>query len=177
VGPFKINLADLKWSRDLQNELDKIPALFTTLAVFFIIGAGCAGVAMLSSAAGLVTYSKSPRFTVLNNVGWAGLSALALFVGSMVVTIGGKKAADAVNEYGDDVGLVASRGSKFLAIAWTAFAAMAVAACYWAYEYVFRGPLPSYRLGGCVCVAANASSQAVRSHQGAEEGIASQQVH
>ena len=145
MGPFKLNLADLKWSRDLQNELDKIPALFMALAVFFIIGAGAAGVAMLSSIAGLVTYSKAPRFTVLNNVGWAGLSALALFVASMVVTVGGKKAADAINEYGDDIGLQASRGSKFVALTWTAFAAIFVAACYWAYEYVPDRPSDATR--------------------------------
>ena len=134
VGPLKINLASLKWSQDLQHEFDKIPALFLALAIFFIIGAGAAGVSMLSSLAGLITYSRSPRLTALNNVCWAGLSALALFVGSMIVTIGGKKAADAINEFGDDIGLVATRGSKFISISWASFAAMFVAACYWTYE-------------------------------------------
>jgi len=134
VGPLKINLASLKWSQDLQHEFDKIPGLFLALAIFFIIGAGAAGVSMLSSIAGLVTYSRSPRLTALNNVCWAGLSALALFVGSMIVTIGGKKAADAINEFGDDIGLVATRGSKFISISWASFAAMFVAACYWTYE-------------------------------------------
>ena len=52
----------------------------------------------------------------------------------MIVTIGGKKAADAINEYGDDIGLLAYRGSKFIAISWAAFVAILFAAFYWAYE-------------------------------------------
>ncbi|TPX18899.1 uncharacterized protein E0L32_011377 [Thyridium curvatum] len=134
VGPLGLSLSDLGVTRDLQHELNKIPGLLRAIAVLYILGAGLAGLSMLASAAGLFAYARHPRSTSLANAGLGALAALLLLVANLVTTVGGSKAAGAINKYGDGIGLRASSGGKFVAITWAAFAAMCLAAAYWTYE-------------------------------------------
>ena len=59
------------------------------------------------------------------------LSFLALGVASGIVTAAAVKATDVINEHGQDVGIVASRGGKFLGMTWAATALMLVATVSW----------------------------------------------
>ncbi len=136
MGPVHIDLADLKWSQDLQDELDKVAQLLLAVAVLYILGAGFSGLALLGSAAGLAAYGRHPRATAAANAVLAWLAALTLLVANVATTVGGQKGADEINSRGQDIGLSASAGGKLIAIAWAAFALMVVAAIYWTYEVV-----------------------------------------
>ncbi len=104
------------------------------MAILYIVGAGLSGLSMLLSVAGLVTYTLHPRATALLNAMVAWLATIILLAANLVTTIGGDEATDQINKLGSDIGLSASAGGKFKAIAWAAFAVMALTAIYWTYE-------------------------------------------
>lgn len=136
VGKFKLSLASLQFPRELQQELDKIPALLLAVAILFILGVAFSGLSMIFSIAALFLHSKHPRSITLLNLVVSLLGAIVFFAGSMAVTIGGDKAVDSINNLGGRIGLAAIQGHKFLALAWSAFALMFVVFAYWAYEMV-----------------------------------------
>jgi len=104
------------------------------LAIFFMLGAGFSGLSMLLSAAGVVTYARHPRTTSAANTLAAWLASLTLLVADVITTAGGKTAVDAINDFGHEIGLVAVFGTQFIAIGWSAFALMTLAAIYWTHE-------------------------------------------
>ena len=135
VGPFEISLNDLGFSDDLQEKLDEVPKLFMAMSVLYILGAGFSGLSLLGSLAALFMLPQSGRILVLVNFTLTFLAMVCLLAGNLATTIGGKKVVDAVADFGDDIGLYASRGDKFMALVWTAFALMAVSTIYWGYEF------------------------------------------
>ncbi len=116
--------------------LDKVAKLLLAMAILYIIGASLSGLSFVLSAIGLFTYARSPRPTAAVNAAFAWLATIVLLVANLITTIGGKDGTDAINDKGQDIGISADKGDKFLAITWVAFAAMAVAAIYWTYEII-----------------------------------------
>ena len=135
VGPFEISLNDLGFSDDLQKKLDEVPKLFMAMAILYILAAGFSGLSILASLAALFMLPQAGRMLVLANFTLAFLAMVCLLAGNLATTIGGKKVVDAVADFGEDIGLYASRGHKFMALVWTAFALMTVSTIYWGYEF------------------------------------------
>lgn len=149
VGPLKLNLADLGFTKELQEEFDKIPKILLALAIFYILAVGFTGLALFASAAALVLvpqHGKS-RLVVLANLAIAVLAALTLLVGSLVTTIGAKPAADKIDDFGEDIGLRASVGGKFLGMSWAAVGLMVIAVGYWVWEMMQSKKGGADRLG------------------------------
>lgn len=46
------------------------------------------------------------------------------------------KAVDAINKYGDDIGIAAYKGKKFLGMTWAATAVMLLASFLWIFECI-----------------------------------------
>lgn len=115
------------------------------MALFYILAVGFTGLSLFGSAAGLALFNSSKaRLLILANIGVAGLAALILLISSLVTTLGVKPAAAAIDKLGNDIGLRATVGGKFLGLTWTASALMIIAACYWVYEFFQsrkRGPV------------------------------------
>jgi hypothetical protein len=136
VGPFNLNLADLGFTSELQEEFDKIPRILLALAVVYILAVGFTGLACLASVAGILmlpVHGKS-RAVVLANLGIAALGFLTLLAGSLVTTIGAKPAADKINDFGNDIGLAATVGGRFLGLTWAAVGLMVLVVGYWFWE-------------------------------------------
>lgn len=70
----------------------------------------------------------------LTSTSTAVLGVLGLLVGNVLVTGSVRPVADRINEFGQDIGLSASGGRKFLIITWCAFALMVVVTVIWAGE-------------------------------------------
>ncbi|RKL36991.1 hypothetical protein BFJ70_g7152 [Fusarium oxysporum] len=130
VGPFKLNLADINWPDDIQDSIDLLNTALLVTFVFYVLAVGFSGLAMVASAGAFFLFARRGVNAV--NVILSGLAALVLLIASILVTVAGKKGVDKINDVGDDVGLSASVGNKFLALTWAAAALMIIAAIYWA---------------------------------------------
>ncbi|KAI8623443.1 actin cortical patch SUR7/pH-response regulator pali [Xylariaceae sp. FL1651] len=130
IGPLHLNLAKLGFTKDLQDELDKIPGQFQTLAGFYILAVVFSGLSLLFCTAWLFrpTYGMSWANLIV-----AMLAAFVLFVGNIVVVKSGESASK-INNLGQHIGLSVSTGQKFIAISWTAFVLTVVIAVFWGYE-------------------------------------------
>lgn len=136
VGPFQLNLADLGLTNDIQDKLDDVPKIIQAIVAMYIIGAifvllslfgSCGAIALIPAAAG--------RTIVMGNLGLAGVAVFFLLIGNLITTIGSGVVVDKVTDLGDDIGLSAVRGGKFMALSWGAFVLMLLTVFYWVYEF------------------------------------------
>jgi hypothetical protein len=156
-----LNLAKLGVTQDLQDKLNEIPAVLVLLALPYLLGAGFSGLSIILSFLGLSRFDSARRsperdveksgagsgrrgrggwkrgfFLALVNCGVAFCAALALGVGSGITTIEMEHIANAINDYGNKFGLYAVTSAPFKRMTWAAFALMAAAMLYWAFETV-----------------------------------------
>lgn len=138
IGPFNVSLSDLGITQKLEKKLSSLPEIFEALAAIYIVSACFAGLSILGALAGFFLLPhKGGRKLVIGEMVLALTGALVLFIGSLLYTIGGKKAVSKIKDMGaDDIGLKVSIGEKFEALTWAAFALMALASGYWIYEFV-----------------------------------------
>lgn len=129
VGPFQLSLTDINWPDDIQDAIDMLNSALLALFVLYVLGVGFSGLAMLGSLAAFFLFSR--RGVNAANLGLASLAALCLTVGSILVTVAGDKGVDKINDVGDDVGISASLGTKFLALTWASSGFMIAATSYW----------------------------------------------
>lgn len=129
VGPIGLNLADINWPDDIQDSIDLLNKALLATFVLYVIAVGFSGLAMLTALAAFFLFSRRGVNAV--NLIIASLAALVLLIASILVTVAGKKGVSKLNDVGDDVGISASRGTKFLGLTWAATALMLAAAIYW----------------------------------------------
>jgi hypothetical protein len=129
-GPLsgKVNLTDLGYSDDIKNGIRALNIAMSAMFVLYCIGAAATGVSILVS---LISVCFTSRLSSLLNLLLALLAFLALGISSGIVTAIIVKAANLVNKYGNDVGLYAYKGRKYLAMTWAATAAMLLATVAW----------------------------------------------
>ena len=100
----------------------------TAMFVLYCIGAGAAGLCIIIA---LISFVSTGRLTSCLNFLLAIVAFLALAISSAIVTAIIVKVTDLINQYGNDVGLYAYKGRKFLAMTWAATAAMLLALVAW----------------------------------------------
>jgi uncharacterized membrane protein (UPF0182 family) len=101
--------------------------------IFYVLGIGFAGCAILGSIGAFVMPFK--RLVTMSNFVITALSSLCFLIGSVITTIGAKEGAETISDFGEDVGVSASAGEKFIVISWVSFAVMAVATVYWMADF------------------------------------------
>lgn len=112
---------------DIKDAVNILNGFLLALFVFFVLGAGLAGLSVIFC---LVAFISTSRLWIWVNVATAALAALALAVGSIITTVMAKR-AESINEKGQEVGITASAGTKFMAITWASFALMIIALFFW----------------------------------------------
>ena len=100
----------------------------TAMFVLYCIGAAAAGLCIIFS---LVSFFATGRLSSCLNFLLAIVAFLALAISSAIVTAIIVKATNLINQYGNDIGLYAYKGRKFLAMTWAATAAMLLAMVAW----------------------------------------------
>ncbi|KAF7547806.1 hypothetical protein G7046_g8886 [Stylonectria norvegica] len=129
VGPFSLNLADINWPDDIQDSVDTLNDALLGLFIVYVLGVGFSGLAIIACIAGFfLTHRKS---VVWINMAVATLAAICITIGSIIATVAATKGVNKINDLGDDVGISASVGKKFLAITWVSAGVMIVAMLYW----------------------------------------------
>lgn len=133
--PSGITLEDLQWPDEIDDAIHAIRAASIAMFVFWCIGIGFAGFAIIGSVASIFS---SGRLTPCGVFVCSILSFLSLGIASAIATAIMAKATDAINKYGDDIGVSATRGDRFLGMSWGATAAMLVASIV-SIVQVFKG--------------------------------------
>ncbi|KIX09977.1 uncharacterized protein Z518_01058 [Rhinocladiella mackenziei CBS 650.93] len=123
--PDGITLEDIHWPDEIRDAENAVKVASMATIVFYIIGTACAGIGMFTAVWGVL---NERRLTALINVGIDVLAFLAIGIGSAISTAIVVKAVDAINKYGDDIGIAAEMGDKFLGMTWAATGLMLLAA-------------------------------------------------
>lgn len=122
--PGDITLEDLNWPDEIDKAVDAVRAASIAMFVFWCIGIGFAGFAIIGSAVSIFT---NGRLSACGVFVVSLISFLSLGIAAAIATAIMAKATDAINKYGDDIGISATKGVTFLGMAWGAAAAMLVA--------------------------------------------------
>jgi hypothetical protein len=133
IGKYHLNLSDIDWPSDIQDGLDALNAALDATFILYAIGIAAAGLAILASLVALLLHGS--RLVSFGNWGLATLSFLALLIASIIITVLQAKATNLINKYGNDIGVYAYKGGKYLTITWVSVAVMALAAISWVVEF------------------------------------------
>ncbi|KUJ10390.1 uncharacterized protein LY89DRAFT_787429 [Mollisia scopiformis] len=133
VGPLKINLSDIDWPSDIQSGLNDLNVALDATFVLYAIGIAAAGCAILASL--VAVFLHGSRLISFGNWGLASLSFFALLIASIIVTVVQSKATHIINKYGNEIGVYAYKGGKYLTLTWVAVALMFLATMAWVVEF------------------------------------------
>jgi hypothetical protein len=133
IGPLKLNLSDINWPDSIQNNLNKLNDALDALFVLYAIAIAAAGLAIIASF--IAVFLHGSRLTSFGNWGLAALSFFTFLIASVLVTVIQKKAVHDINEYGNDIGVSAYKGTKYLVLTWVGTTVMALASLSWVAEF------------------------------------------
>lgn len=141
-----INLTDLNWPDTIQDVIHTIEIATRAMFVLYCIGAGFAGLAVLTA---IVHLFGGGRLGAACNFLIDFMAFLALGIASAIATAIIVKVVNAVNKYGEEIGVAAYKGNKFLAFTWAATALMLVASIGWIVECCLgrKNKVSSYKEG------------------------------
>ncbi|KAK6598180.1 SUR7 family protein pun1-like protein 1 [Botrytis cinerea] len=122
------NQTAMCWPSAIQDGLDTLSTAMNATFVFYCIGVAGAGLAILTSLAAIFITGRIFSFL---NWGLASIALLALAIASIIVTVLQNKAAHIINKFGNDIGVYAYKGQKYLILTWAATAVIAVATIAW----------------------------------------------
>ncbi|RDW58121.1 hypothetical protein BP6252_13532 [Coleophoma cylindrospora] len=132
-GGLNLNLSDINWPSEIQDSIDAANTAMDATFILFMIGIGAAGVSIL---AGLVAFLVSgSRLLAFGNWGLTTISFTALLITAIILTVVQGKFVHAINKNGNDIGIYAYRGTKYLIITWIAPALMFLASLVWVFEF------------------------------------------
>lgn len=121
AGPLHITLRDLGLTTKLQDVLDDVNGATKALAILFIITTALVGLTLLTSLLSIfLVPGRRENAARMINLLTSTLAALLLLAISILVTVATSKAVEKVNDMGEDIGLSARQGTKYLAITWAA---------------------------------------------------------
>ncbi|KAI1143194.1 hypothetical protein F5Y05DRAFT_146361 [Hypoxylon sp. FL0543] len=150
AGPLKINATDIPIPDSIQETIDYLNSFMLATFVLYVLGSAFSGLCFLSCIVVLTLRRNSiERGTIVVNLALAALATLSLAIGSAIATAISKKGVSEINSAGDDVGISAIEGTKFMTISWVAFAVMFVTMLFWSASCCFpRRRLESTRAYG-----------------------------
>jgi hypothetical protein len=133
IGPLHLNLSDIDWPSDIQDGLNDLNTAIDATFVLYAIGIAAAGCAILASLVAFFLHGS--RLISFGNWGLASISFLALLIASIIITVIQSKATKLINKYGNDIGVYAYKGEKYLVLTWVAVAVMFLAMLAWVAEF------------------------------------------
>ncbi|KAF2437436.1 integral membrane protein-like protein [Karstenula rhodostoma CBS 690.94] len=126
-----ITLDDLEWPSDIQRGLDALRIVSVTAFVLYCISIG---LIFLSFVGAVVAVFAAGRLSACVNLLVGILAFVAIGLASALVTAVIEKGGDVINEKGADVGVVAGKGRRFMALTWAATGLVGVVLVVWVVE-------------------------------------------
>jgi hypothetical protein len=128
----RVTLQDLKWPQDIEDGVKALNALMAAMFVLYVIAICLIFVAFVAA---LFAVIASGRLSACLNFLMSLLAFIAIGLASALVTAVMVKATALINQYGNDIGVEASKGNKFLALTWAATGVMFVVVLAWVVEF------------------------------------------
>ncbi|KAI2606710.1 hypothetical protein GGR54DRAFT_620410 [Hypoxylon sp. NC1633] len=131
-GPLHINASDIPIPDSIQETINYVNSFLLAAFILYVLGAGFAGLSFLSCIV-VLTVSRGGigRGLILFNIVLTALATIALAVGSAIATAISKRGVSEINSRGQEAGISAIEGTKFMIISWVSFAVMFVALLCW----------------------------------------------
>lgn len=126
-----VTLSDLQWPEDIQSGIDALNALMAAMFVLYIVAICLIFVTLVAAVFAVLA---SGRLSACLNGLIAILAFLAIGLASALTTAVMIKGTGIINQHGNDIGLEAKWGSKFLGLTWAATALMFVVVVAWIVE-------------------------------------------
>ncbi|CAJ2512370.1 Uu.00g053850.m01.CDS01 [Anthostomella pinea] len=131
AGPLHLSAADLRFPQKVQDAVDLINDTLLAVFLFYVLGSAFTGLSFLVCIVLLTLRPDMSRLVILANLAISILAALTLAIGSAMTTAVAKKGVSKINDAGEDVGISAVEGTKFITISWVAFAVMFASCLFW----------------------------------------------
>jgi hypothetical protein len=128
----EVTLSDLQWPEDIETGIRALNALMAAMFVLYIIAICLIFLALVAAVAAILL---SGRLSACLNFLLATVAFLAIGLASALVTAVMVKGTGLINDYGNDIGLEAKYGGKFLALTWAATGLMLVVLLAWVVEF------------------------------------------
>lgn len=122
--PSHITLGDIHWPEDITKAQNAVRMASIAAVVLYAISIGLAGLAFLGAIVGFFT---NGRLSACCNAIVDLLGFVAVAAASALATVVILKAVNAVNKYGNDIGVSATKGNTFLGMTWAATGLMFIA--------------------------------------------------
>jgi len=133
IGPLHLNLSDIQWPEELQEGIDALNMAMDATFVLYAIGIASAGLAIMTSI--VAVFMSGSRLISLGNWGLATLAFSSLFLASLIITVVQSKMASLINKDGNEIGLFAHKGGRYLVLTWVAMAVMFLATVTWSFVF------------------------------------------
>lgn len=143
-----VTLDDINWPEDIDTGIKTLNALMGAMFVLYCIAIALIFVSLLAAAAAVLL---SGRLSACVNFLISVLAFLSIGLASALVTAVIVKATDIINDKGNDIGLEARWGGKFLALTWAATGLMLVVVLTWVVDFCIgrrRNRQPTYAKHG-----------------------------
>lgn len=128
----EVTLSDLQWPEDIQNGTAALNALMAATFVLYVIAICLIFVTLVAALFAVLT---SERLSACLNFLIATLAFLAIGLASALITAVIVKGTKVINQYGNDIGIAANWGGKFLALTWAATGLMFIVLLAWSIEF------------------------------------------
>lgn len=134
VGDGVVNLVnDLNWPEDITKGIRALRVAAKAMFVLYCIAIGFIGVALILA---IVCIFFEGRLSALLNVMVDWLAFLVIGIASAIATAIAVKGASVINKYGDDVGVSAQQGNKFMILTWVSTGSMLLASIVWCFDCI-----------------------------------------
>jgi len=125
-----IDISDVKWPDDIQNAINALKVAQKAVFVLYCLAIAFLFLAMVAAIMGIFFNGRMSAFI---NVAVDSLAFLIIMVASAIVTVIAQKASHYINKHGDEIGISATRGNKFLALTWASTGLVFLAMLVWVY--------------------------------------------
>ncbi|KAH7035484.1 actin cortical patch SUR7/pH-response regulator pali [Microdochium trichocladiopsis] len=154
VGPLHFNTAEIPLPERVERAVEDLNSALFALFVLFVLGAALSGFSILLTLATIafsVLWGRrnghrrqaGHKKTIIGNAVFNFLAVVVLAVAAAIATVIARKASAEITDAGDEVGISANAGMKFIGLCWGAFGAMFLAFVFWSSLCCF--PRVTYR--------------------------------
>ena len=139
-----VNLTNVHWPDEVHDGLNALKIAQRAVFVIYCLAICFIFIAMAMAAGSIFT---SRRLVAVINFGADFVAFLAIMIGSAIITFIARHATHIINKYGDNIGVSANRGNKFLALTWAATALVFIASLVWIFDFFSGGKFDRSKRG------------------------------